>query len=332
MMKATNLELTPEVLRFILNSMNRREFFSLAAGMGASMFLLRPKFTSLFLRHENFYSAREKPLITAQNKESRTRETFHNIIKRAKEEEWRFLPIGECMGKIALLFLDTKYVAGTLEGEGPEACRVDLTGLDCVTFLENVLCISRILKKDKTSFDDFKGEISFTRYREGILTDYTSRLHYTSDWIYDNEKKKVVRNITKEIGGEEFPFKVSFMSKNPHFYQSLKEFPEFIESIAMLEKEINKRKHWYIPQSKIKEAQKHIQTGDIIALATDKEGLDYGHTGLAYRDERGKMRFLHASQRKEKVLLDAELYKYTQSIETHVGITIARPLEVKQVK
>ena len=318
--------------RFILSSMNRREFFSLAAGMGASMYLQRPQFTSLSLRHENFYSAREKPLITAQNKESRTRETFHKIIKQAKGEEWRSLPIGECMGNIGLLFVGTEYVAGTLEGEGPEACRVDLTGLDCVTFFENVLCISRILKKDKTSFDDFKGEISFTRYREGILTDYTSRLHYTSDWIYDNEKKKVVRNITKEIGGEEFPFKVSFMSKNPHFYQSLKEFPEFIETIAMLEKEINKRKHWYIPKNKIKEVQKHIQTGDIIALATAKEGLDYGHTGLAYRDERGKMRFLHASQRKKKVLLDAELYKYTQPIESHIGITIARPLEIKQVK
>ena len=331
-MKATNLELTPEVLRFTLSSMNRREFFSLAAGMGASMFLLRPQFTSLFLRNENFYSARERVLTTAQDKGSKTQKIFHLIIKRAKKEDWASLPIGECVGKIAVIFLDTEYVAGTLEGEGPEACRVDLTGLDCVTFFENVLCISRILKKDKTSFDDFKREIIFTRYREGILTDYTSRLHYTSDWIYDNEKKKVVRNITKEIGGEEFPFKVSFMSKNPHFYQSLKEFPEFIETIAMFEKEINKRTHWYIPQSKIKEAQKHIQTGDIIALATDKEGLDYGHTGLAYRDERGKIRFLHASQKKKKVLLDTELYEYTQSIETHVGITIARPLEVKQVK
>jgi hypothetical protein len=331
-MKATNLELTPEVLRFTLSSMNRREFFSLAAGMSASMFLLQPQFTSFLSKHENVYGSREKPRITAQNKESRTRETFHKIIQQAKGEEWRSLSVGECMGNIGLLFVGTEYVAGTLEGEGPEVCRVDLTGLDCVTFFENVLCISRILKKDKTSFDDFKGEISFTRYREGMLTDYTSRLHYTSDWIYDNEKKKVVRNITKEIGGEEFLFRASFMSRNPRFYQSLKEFPEFIEIIAILEKEINRRKHWYIPKSKIKEAQKHIQTGDIIALATDKEGLDYGHTGLAYRDERGKMRFLHASQRKKKVLLDTELYEYMQSIETHVGITVARPLEVKQVK
>jgi len=321
MMKATNLE---------PGCINRREFFSLAGGICASIHLMRPQFIGLLLRHENSYSSQDEELRIAQNKESRTREIFSQIIKRAKREGWQSLPIGESVGNIALLLVGTEYVAGTLEGEGPERCRVDLTGLDCVTFFENMLCISRILKKGKTSFDDFKAELTFTRYREGIMTDYTSRLHYTSDWIYDNEKKKVVRNITRDIGGEEFPLKVSFMTKNPQYYQALKEFPEFIKIMATLEKEINKRKHWYIPQRKIKEAQKHIQTGDIIAFATDKEGLDYGHTGLAYRDERGKIRLLHASQKKKKVLLDTELHEFTQTTGIHTGITLARPLEVKQ--
>ncbi len=315
-----------------LTSMNRREFFSFAAGIGSSMFFLYPRFINLLLRNGTFIDPGIKPLITVQDKEAKTKHIFHKIINQARKEGWTSLPIGECMGKIALLFLDTEYVAGTLEGEGPEICRVDLTGLDCVTFFENVLCISRILKKEKTSFDDFRDEIIFTRYRAGILTDYTSRLHFTSDWIYDNERKKVVRNITKEIGGEEFHFKVSFMSKNPHYYPALKEYPEFVEAIASLEKEINKRQHWYIPKKKIREAQKYIQTGDIIALSTDKEGLDYGHTGLAYKDEREKIRFLHASQREKKVILDSELYEYAQSIETHIGITVARPLEIKKAK
>ncbi len=312
--------------------MNRREFFSLAGGISASMHLMSPRFISLLLRNKNSFSSHPEELRTAQGKESTTLEIFSQIIKRAKREGWQLLPIGECIGNIGMLLIGTDYVAGTLEGEGPETCRIDLTGLDCVTFFENILCIARILKKEKTSFDDFKAELTFTRYRGGMLTDYTSRLHYTSDWIYDNEKKKVVRNITREIGGEEFPLKVSFMSRNPQYYQALNEFPEFINIIAMLEKEINKREHWYIPRGKIKEAQKHIQTGDIIALATDKEGLDYGHTGLAYRDEKGKIRLLHASQKKKKVLLDTELYEYTQSIETHIGVTAARPLEVKQAE
>jgi hypothetical protein len=323
MMKATNLE---------LSSINRREFFSLAGGIGASMYLMRPRLISFLLKQENFYSSQDEESRTVQNMESRSMEIFSQLIRRAKREGWQSLPIGECIGNIALLLLGTEYIAGTLEGKGPERCRVDLTGLDCVTFFENMLCISRILKQDNTSFDDFKAELTFTRYREGVLTDYTSRLHYTSDWIYDNEKKKVVRNITREIGGEELPLKVSFMSKNPDYYQALKKFPEFIETIAKFEKEISQRKHWYIPQRKIKEAQKHIKTGDIIAFATDKEGLDYGHTGLAYQDETGKIRLLHASQKEKKVLLDTELHEYTQALETHTGITLARPLEVNQKK
>ncbi len=263
-----------------------------------------------------------------QEKEDKTREIFFRIIQRTLKEEWASLPINECMGKIATLFIGTDYVGGTLEGKGPEICRVDLTGLDCVTFFENVLCLARILKKKNTSFGDFLEELTFTRYRKGILTDYTSRLHYTSDWIQDNEEKRVVKNVTKELGGEELSVRVSFMSENPGYYPALREFPEFIETITEIEKEINKRKHWYLPRKKIKSVHKRLQTGDIIAVTTSKEGLDYSHTGLVFRDEKNKIRFLHASSAKKKVLLDVQLHKYIKSVNTHTGITVARPLEL----
>ncbi len=287
---------------------------------------------SVFLGYSLYNDApfleKEYPL-KAEDTQSRTHQIFSQIIKSAKENKWESLPIGECIGNIGLLMVGTEYAAGTIEGEGPEICRVDLTGLDCVTFYENVLCTARILKKGKTTYDDLIAELTLTRYRGGKLTDYTSRLHYTSDWIYDNEKKKVVRNITRKIGGEEYPAKVSFMSKNPDFYPALKEFPEFIKTIAMFEKEINKRRHWYITKKEVRKAQRYIRTGDIIVLATNKEGLDYAHAGLAYRDEKDKVRFLHASSEKKKVMLDAELYKYIQSVETFIGITVARPQEVR---
>ncbi len=287
---------------------------------------------SIFLGHSLQYDApflkKEYPL-RVEDAQSRTRHIFAQIIKSAKEKKWESLPIGECIGNIGLLMVGTEYVAGTIEGEGPEICRVDLTGLDCVTFYENVLCTARILKKGNTTYDDLIAELTLTRYRGGKLTDYTSRLHYTSDWIYDNEKKKVVRNITRKIGGKEYPIEVSFMSKNPGYYPALKEFPEFIKTIAKFEKEINKRRHWYISKRKVRKAQRHIRTGDIIVLATNREGLDYAHTGLAYRDEKGNVRFLHASSEKKKVMLDTELYKYIQSVDTFIGITVARPQEVR---
>ena len=287
---------------------------------------------SISLGHSLHYDApfleKEYPL-RVEDTQLRTHQIFAQIIKSAKEKKWESLPIGECIGNIGLLMVGTEYVAGTIEGEGPEICRVDLTGLDCVTFYENVLCTARILKKGKTTYDDLIAELTLTRYRGGKLTDYTSRLHYTSDWIYDNEKKKVVRNITRKIGGKEYPVEVSFMSKNPGYYPALKEFPEFIKTIAAFEREINKRRNWYIPKSKVRKAQRDIRTGDIIVLATNKKGLDYAHTGLAYRDEKGKVRFLHASSEKNKVMLDTELYKYIQSVETFIGITVARPQEVR---
>jgi hypothetical protein len=309
--------------------MNRRRFLSLAAGLGASAFIKNHTNRNTFLGgNRKPYASPEdnKNPSNGQDKQARTLERFSQIMERARKERWLSLPIGECMGKIGLLLVGTKYVPETLEGEGPEICRVDLTGLDCVTFYENVLCMARILRKGKTTFEDLVAEITFTRYRGGKLTDYTTRLHYTSDWIYDNELKKVVKNITREIGGEKLLVKVSFMSKNPESYPALRRNPEFIETIARTEEEINKRQHWYIPKGKIKEAEKHIQTGDIIAIATSKEGLDYGHTGLAYRDNERRVRFLHASLNEKKVILDRELFKYVNSVETHTGITIARPL------
>lgn len=301
--------------------MRRREFIQSAALLGGSFFLKKePLFLNPWKLNGNSMNLQEK--------EAETREVFSRIIQKALKEGWASLPIGECMGKIATLFIGTDYVGGTLEGKGPEICRVDLTGLDCVTFFENVLCMARILKKAKTSFDDFLAELTYTRYRKGILTDYTSRLHYTSDWIHDNEEKKVVKNLTKELGGKNYSVRVSFMSGNPGYYPALREFPEFIETIAEIEKEINKRKHWYIPRKGIKSVQRRLRTGDIIAVATNKEGLDYSHTGLVFRDEKNKIRFLHASSAKKKVLLDTQLYKYIKSVETHIGITVARPLEL----
>jgi hypothetical protein len=301
--------------------MNRREFVRTTAALGISVFL-KPS------PHFFIPSNQNKNIPNDQAKEQETREIFTRLIQRTVDEGWASLPIGQCVGKIAALFIGTDYVGGTIEGEGPEICRVDLTGLDCVTLYENALCLARILKKGKTSFDDFKQELTFTRYRKGILIDYPSRLHYTSDWIHDNEEKNVVENITRELGGEDFPVRVSFMSENPGYYQSLRENPEFIKIIASIEQEINKRKHWFIPREKIKKAQKHLQTGDIIAVATNKKGLDYSHTGMILQDKKGRIRFLHASSAKDKVLLDTELYKYIKSVKTHIGITVARPLRV----
>ncbi len=299
--------------------MTRRNYIKLLSAFPAALFLKLPEKSRI----------NEKNIQIEVNSSQKTRDKFNDTIDKALENEWVSLDIGELIGKIGMEFLGVSYAAGTLENKGPEVCSINLHGLDCVTFYENTLCMARILKKGKSSFENLVEEITYTRYRGGVLDGYVSRLHYTSDWIYDNVKKGVVSNITENIGGEPYLVKVSFMSENPQYYDKLKGHPERVKKIAEIEKEINSRKQYYIKQENIKEAEKYLQTGDIIAFTTTKKGLDYSHTGLAYRDDFGSLRLLHASTSEDKVILDENLHIYTNSVKIHTGITVARPLEPK---
>ena len=50
--------------------------------------------------------------------------------------------IGEVIVATGQQLLNTPYVAGTLEAHSPEILIVNLRGLDCTTFVENVLVVS----------------------------------------------------------------------------------------------------------------------------------------------------------------------------------------------
>ncbi|MES2764635.1 MAG: N-acetylmuramoyl-L-alanine amidase-like domain-containing protein [Bacteroidota bacterium] len=268
-------------------------------------------------------------VLSPQDKQAASREIFKKVVEKAKAENWVKLPIGESMANIGLMLLGTDYVGGTLDGEGGEVCRVDFTGLDCVTFFEVALGTSRILRKGKDTFEDLVNEITMTRYRAGKLDGYTSRLHYTGDWIYDNEKKGVIKDVTKEIGGEKFPLHVDFMSTHPKFYAPLEADSTLVGVVANQEKAINARQYFYVPKGDVAKIAPLLKTGDIIAISTNIKGLDYSHTGMAYRDEKGVLRFLHASQTKKKVILDQALHDYLAGVKSQTGITVARPQEVK---
>ncbi|MBM2815112.1 MAG: putative lipoprotein [Ignavibacteria bacterium] len=296
--------------------MNRRQFISRMALLPLTPGIMHFTNTSLLAQ------------ITKENKPSFDTTKFVQIIEKSKREIWINLEIGALVGKIATEFIGTPYQAGTLDPPEPEKCRIFLNGLDCVTLFENSLCIARCIKKYKTKFSDLIDEVTFTRYRSGLLTDYSSRLHYTADWIYDNEQKNVVKNITSDIGGEPLVIYVSYMSANWNKYEALKRDKSQIEKIAAIERQINDRKHYYIPRNQLAEVEKFIKTGDIIAIATNTKGLDYSHTGLAIKSADGSARFLHASSKKKQVVLAQSINDYVHSFKTNIGITVSRPLNV----
>jgi hypothetical protein len=291
--------------------MNRRSFIKLSAGLPLYTSAISTLFSSRLLADEPVKKFKD----------------FEDIKNTVLDNNWNELPINELMIKIGKLFINVPYTAYTLESPGPETCRISFDGLDCVTFYETVLVLARIFKQGKNSIYDLNNEMIFVRYREGKLIDYTSRLHYTSDWIYDNVRKGVVENITHEIGGTPLPVEVRYMSKNPDKYSALKENPKFVETIAKIETEINQRKHYFITAENLPKSVDLIKSGDILGLVTSVKDLDYSHTGLAYRDESGVLRFFHASSSKKKVVIDDSLVNYLSTRKKDIGITVARPLE-----
>lgn len=253
-----------------------------------------------------------------------------NKIELSVKKELAKKPINEVIIEIGKSFLGTEYIASTLETDSSETLVVNLTGLDCTTFLENILTFGRIIKKEKTSFSDYLKELQYVRYRDGKIENYTSRLHYFSDWIFENEKKGIVTDVTKEIGGEKIKFNVGFMSQNPDKYKMLKNNPKFVPIMKAKEDEINARQYYYVPNSKVAGIESKIQTGDLIAITTNLKGLDIGHVGVAIKQPDGRIHFMHAPLTGAKVqITETPLADYLAKVKKHTGIIVLRPTEPK---
>jgi len=257
-------------------------------------------------------------------------DVFNRLVKMADELNWQALPIGELIAAVALELRGTPYVGATLElYDDREVCSVNFLGLDCVTLFETALDFARMIKRGaERTPAALLAQITYTRYRNGKLGDYTSRLHYTTDWFYDNEQKSVVKVITRELpGAVRFTRTVNFMSTHPDSYRQLKSHPNLVPVIAEMERLLNARTMYYIPKEDVPGAELHLKTGDIIGITTTINGIDCSHTGLCYRDQKGVLRFLHASLDRKEVTLDDRLSAYLARITKHTGIMVARPME-----
>jgi hypothetical protein len=158
---------------------------------------------------------------------------------------------------------------------------------------------------------------------------YASRLHYFSDWIYNNTVKGILRNVTPRLGGVETEIDFSFMTSHSDLYPRLIDNPEFIDKIKEQEKKLSKKNYQYIPKEKIKQAEEKIINGDIIAFTSNIEGLDVNHVGLAIKKDDGRVYLLHAPDVGSNVqITEIPLAEYVNKGKRNTGIMVARATEV----
>ncbi|MDR1456194.1 MAG: DUF1460 domain-containing protein [Tannerella sp.] len=237
----------------------------------------------------------------------------------------RTLPLGELVAETAQFFLGTPYVASTLEKE-PEGLVVNLREMDCTTLVETCVALAQTLKSGQPSFETYGRCLQRLRYRDGVIRDYTDRLHYFSDWICENERKGLVRDMTRQMGGEPCRISVSYMSAHPENYRQLSSHPQWVEVIRQKEKEISARKGYaVIPAASVAACDARMKNGDIVCFVTRIEGLDISHLGIIYRKGDASS-FIHASSSAKKVIVEPRSpARYAGDIRTNTGLMIVRP-------
>lgn len=234
--------------------------------------------------------------------------------------------VAERIPLIARFFLNTPYKSNTLNVTREELPVINLRELDCVTFVENVLALAYLQEYNDKSTDTFVANIIKLRYRHGEIEDYASRLHYSSDWLYEMGQQNILTDITQFAGGIIYKPDVHFMSKNYDHYPPLKD-PELRTKIKEIETVINQRTYYYIPKSGINEICNKIKEGDVVLITTNIKGLDTSHLGFATK-QGGKTYLLHASSNGKKVMVSKQpLQEYMEGIPSQSGIMLGRAVK-----
>ncbi|PYK12287.1 MAG: DUF1460 domain-containing protein [Verrucomicrobia bacterium] len=259
---------------------------------------------------------------------------FNRLVAKAKAGNWKALPIGERTAVVGQALVGTRYKHFTLEIDNRvESPSVNFQGVDCWTFFEIALSFARMLNEPESNWtpERLLHYIEMDRYRAGECTgDYLSRLHYLEDWLYDNDRRGLVEDMTRDLGGRSVPHSAREMSAGWRHYRYLAANRSLLGPLSRMEANVSSRALYEIPKNKVAGIESKLRSGDIIGIISrDRRDLySTAHVGLALRTSDGVLHFMHASSPSNygRVVVDSELSKYLYRYSSDSGILVARPL------
>lgn len=261
---------------------------------------------------------------------------FHAIVAKAERENWRDLPIGERTTRVAREMIGTPYLNYTLEVDDTiESPSVNLNAMDCWTFYENALAISRLIRIKSPPYEpeDMLGMIEIERYCNGICTGhYLSRMHHLEEVFHDNQRRGLAENITAKLpGAVRIRRQIREMTVQWQHYRYLKTNPELIEPMATIEARVSRLPVWHIPKHNVRAVETYLRNGDICAITTSDPDAYTSHVGLIVKI-RGRAYLTHATSERDKgrmIIIDRPVTDYLNGREKHAGIIICRPFDLQ---
>ena len=259
---------------------------------------------------------------------------FNRLVAKAKAGNWKALPIGERTAAVGQALVGTRYKHFTLEIDNRiESPSANFQGMDCWTFFEIALSFARMLNEPESNWtpERLLHYIEMDRYRGGECTgEYLSRLHYLEDWLYDNNRRGLVEDLTRELGGRSVPHSAREMTAGWRHYRYLAANRSLLGPLARMEANVSSRPLYEIPKDRVAGIESKLRSGDTIGIISrDRGGLrSTAHVGLALRTSDGVLHFMHASSPSNygRVVVDSQLSKYLSRYRSDSGILVARPL------
>ena len=224
--------------------------------------------------------------------------------------------------------LGTPYVAHTLEAD-EEVLTINIHQLDCLTFIETLYALTRATLDGRYSWRDYAANIENVRYRGGEMGDYSSRIHYISEWIIDNHVRGNLEEVTPDLPHADYMVKnIDYMTHHTDSYRQLKNDSAMVEKIRRFE--LRNHRFPYLKRSWLndKGVKSALRSGDFVTLVTKVEGLDVSHNGIIIVDDKGDPYLLDASMSGGKVMLEPQpLFKFLEKSKTNIGIRVFRMMQ-----
>lgn len=273
------------------------------------------------------------PLSTVFQGESK----FQAIVAKAERENWRSLPLGERTIRVARELIGTPYQNYSLEVDDRiESPVANLKAVDCWTYYENSLAIARMLHFKPAPYkpQDMLHMVEIERYRNGVCTgSYLSRMHQLEEVFYDNQRRGYATNITSRIpGAVRMHREIHEMTTQWKAYRYLRSNPSLIEPMGKIEAQVSNLPVYQVPKSKVRDAEKYLQNGDICAITTSETDSYTSHVGMIVR-VKDRAYFTHATSDHDKgrmVIIDRPITDYVNAAAKHTGIIICRPNDLPQ--
>ena len=261
----------------------------------------------------------EETVAAFYDNEARDVEKVRAVLGKIKDTD----NVNERVVTAAREFLGTPYVGGTLNVPTEETLYVNTSGVDCTTFVETVMALAMASGGSEPKVADFLKALRSIRYRDGRIDGYPSRLHYISEWGIDNARRGNFREITPDYAKAERRVKtIDFMSRNRNLYPALADEAVF-EAVKEHEQALANLEFAFIPTARVEEAAGFLKSGDIVAIVTEKPGLDVSHVGILDLSS-GVPHMIHASSKYKEVIADTTPLKDYLQKQKSPGIRVFR--------